>query len=275
MRSPAALLGFALCLAVSAGVGATGDPFFELPTPRFDPAPASIPDRQVFTLVHSAPNQITDMEEWLVRNGLPRPRLSQEEVIPVLERLEARDVVVETPTGFDGGDSRFLVDSRYSRFLAAVDSKTGAFKYAFDFGAFAQPPGQPASPDSFTDQELAWAVEKDGTLYVSHRHRTYAKESKGLNGYVTAIDPVKKTILWRSPSLVANADSFAVVGEYVVSGYGFTAEPDYLYLLRRRDGRIAGRTKLKTGPERIVEKDGLLYVRSYDTDYVFRLSAGK
>ena len=50
------------------------------------------------------------------------------------------------------------------------------------------------------------------------------------------LDPETGRVLWQSPSLVANADGFAVVGDVIVTGYGFTAEPDYLYALDRQNG---------------------------------------
>lgn len=58
-------------------------------------------------------------------------------------------------------------------------------------------------------------------------------------------------------------------GAYLVTGYGFTGEPDWLYLLSRATGAIVSRTKLRSGPDAIVEKNGRHYVRTYDTDYVF------
>jgi hypothetical protein len=82
-------------------------------------------------------------------------------------------------------------------------------------------------------------------------------------------------VRWRSPSLVSNAENFLVIGDDLIAGYGFTAEPDYLYRLRRSDGRVLGRVKLKSGPEHIVEKDGLLYVRCYNTDAVYKLAGAQ
>ena len=92
-------------------------------------------------------------------------------------------------------------------------------------------------------------------LYVANAHRTYASTTGNRNGYLTALDPKTGRVLWQSPSLVANADGFAVVGDVIVTGYGFTAEPDYLYALDRSTGRVLDRLPLPTGPERITAKD--------------------
>ncbi len=65
--------------------------------------------------------------------------------------------------------------------------------------------------------------------------------SYGQNAYVTAFDAKTKQRLWRSKALVANAQTFAVTPGYLITGYGFTAEPDWLYLLDRRTGRVVER----------------------------------
>ena len=53
------------------------------------------------------------------------------------------------------------------------------------------------------------------------------------------------------------------------SGYGFTAEPDFLFVLDMKTGEVVEKTKVKSGPEVILDKSGELYVRTYDHDYVF------
>jgi hypothetical protein len=57
----------------------------------------------------------------------------------------------------------------------------------------------------------------------------------------------------------------------IVAGYGFTRESDFLYLVERKTGDVIAKHALKTGPEYVLEKDGKIYVRAYDTDYVFEI----
>jgi hypothetical protein len=109
-------------------------------------------------------------------------------------------------------------------------------------------------------------------LYVSNFHRTYARSSKGANAYLTAIDLATHRIVWRSQPLVANANNFVVVGDTIVSGYGFTAEPDYLYVVNKHTGSILQRLPVKSGPEYLVRRDDRLFVRTYDTDYLLRIA---
>ena len=73
-----------------------------------------------------------------------------------------------------------------------------------------------------------------------------------------------KRRLWRSKALVANARNFAVTPDYLVTGYGFTAEPDWLYLLDRRTGRVVERLSLPSAPEKITRSGKHFVVRTYD-----------
>ncbi len=50
----------------------------------------------------------------------------------------------------------------------------------------------------------------DGVLYVSNVHSTYAESSGGLNGFITANDPVSLEVLWRSEPLLINSENFVV-----------------------------------------------------------------
>jgi hypothetical protein len=160
--------------------------------------------------------------------------------------------------GKDGASSRILLSS------------TG---YALDFKKYVWPPRNLPGEKGFVYEELVWAREANGALYVQNAHLTYAKSSCGQNAYITAIDAQTKRRLWRSKALVANAQTFAVTPDYILSGYGFTAEPDYLYLLDRRTGRVVERLSLPSGPEKITRSGKNFVVRTYDHVLVVRLRA--
>ena len=61
---------------------------------------------------------------------------------------------------------------------------------------------------------------------------------------------------------------FVVKGDVILCGYGFTAEPDYLYQINRNTGEVIDRLSLKKAPDLIVEQDGKLYVHTYSYNYV-------
>jgi hypothetical protein len=124
----------------------------------------------------------------------------------------------------------------------------------------------------FVEQRVLWAELRGPVLYVSHGHRTHAKSSQGMNAYLSAIDTRTGKPLWHSAPLVANATNFTFLGDdYLVTGYGFTAEPDFLYVLRAKDGTAAAKFPLKSGPTHILTRGGRLYVRTYDHEYVFSM----
>jgi hypothetical protein len=144
------------------------------------------------------------------------------------------------------------------RYLIGADARTHELRYAFDFVKYLTPPG------GGEVEEVAWAREIDGILYVEHRHLTYASATNSRNGYISAIDLGTRKLRWRSAALVANASTFVLDGGYIVSGYGFTAEPDFLYLLDRRTGGVLDRLALPTGPEIVRKRGNKLHVRTYD-----------
>ena len=100
---------------------------------------------------------------------------------------------------------------------------------------------------------------------------TYARSSRGMNAYITAIDTRTNRVLWRSQPLVSNSNNFEVIGNLIVSGYGFTAEPDYLYLLDKKTGDVRQRLAVKSKADYIIHKNNKIYVRAYDTDLVVNL----
>src|SRR5690606_15984352 len=119
------------------------------------------------------------------------------------------------------------------------------------------------------DQELRWAQVQEGVLYMCTAHMTYASSTGGLNAFITAISLPTGDALWQSDPLVCNSWSFLLRDGWIISGYGFTAEPDFLYVLYMKTGEVVERKKLKSGPEVILEKGGTLFVRTYDRDYEF------
>jgi hypothetical protein len=144
-------------------------------------------------------------------------------------------------------------------------------RYAYDFERYALPPRIAPGEREFVYEEVAFAKEAAGVLYVETAHSTYAKSSYGLNAYLNAVDLKTMKLRWRSPALVANAGNFVLRGETLISGYGFTSEPDYLYAMDRRTGRVQSRLLLPSSPERIARHGNLLTVDTYDHRLVVRM----
>jgi hypothetical protein len=86
-----------------------------------------------------------------------------------------------------------------------------------------------------------------------------------------AINIKDNRVLWTSPALISNSRNFEIIDDYLITGYGFTEEPDFLYVLRRKTGDVTQKIPLKSGPDYIIRKNNDIFVRTYDTDYIFRI----
>ena len=124
-------------------------------------------------------------------------------------------------------------------------------------------------PDRLEVQDIRYG---GGALYFNEACQSYSKEANGRCSSLVAVDTVAKKVLWRSPPLTSNG-MFVVAGEHLIAGYGFTAEPDFVHVVKRSDGSIAQRIPVPTGPQRIeLVKPGEVEVELYDaTRLRFRL----
>ncbi|WP_437586322.1 hypothetical protein [Sorangium sp. So ce1000] len=275
---------------VAAGDGAAGAALdsrspVRLPPPPFGealfrraPAGGSAAPRLV--KIAEKKNQITDQAAWFTTNGLSLPMIAR---APSADASEARDPLLSfAPERYRDqalvkaiahGDHLALFygpSFADARFVAILDPAHTVVAF-FDFESFLMPPEFDPKEAQFVKGQIGWAEVEDGVLYVSSSHRTYAASSKGKNAYLSAIDLASGQLLWQSAPLVCNAENFILRGDHLLCGYGFTAEPDFLYVLERATGKVVSKVPLKSGPEFLVEKDGKLFVRTYDTDYVFEI----
>lgn len=227
-----------------------------LPKPGF-PAPAqdvdsSVPRLELVSSRYRSPITYS----FQLRPRLPAWAPRQVRSEPRQQAIYQQGGNVFLVYGRDGSSARYVVGGR---------RRADKPRYAFDFVNFTRP------PNGGWFEPVTWAREVDDVLYVSNSHLTYASATKGRNAYVSAIDLRTKRTLWRSPALVANARTFVVVDNLIVAGYGFTAEPDFLYLLDRRTGKVLDRLAMPTAPEIIKLRGGRLDVRTYDHDVVARI----
>ncbi|WP_437730843.1 hypothetical protein [Sorangium sp. So ce1335] len=265
----------------AAGLALDRRPPVKLAPPPFGqtlvrPAPAGGSAAPRLVKVAEQKNEITDTEAWFARNSLSLPILQ----VPGAPESDAGALPSFVPTRYrahalvkaiDHGDHLALFygkDLDDERFVAIVDAARKVVAF-FDFTSFLTPPDIAPGEAEFVRGHVGWAIARDGVLYVSSGHRTYAASSKGKNAFLSAIDLASGQLLWQSAPLVCNAENFVLRGDHLLCGYGFTAEPDFLYVLERATGKVVSKLPLKSGPEFLVEKEGKLFVRTYDTDYVF------
>lgn len=216
-------------------------------------------------------NAITDMDAWFLVHGLSLPTWEVTSTSPFWGRSPGSSgdpLPPEVPTtllgnalgtairGADRSIAIYSAGTASGRSVVVRDAFGDALG-AFDLSAW--PP----------DQELHWAAVEEGVLYLCTYHMTYASSTAGNNAFLTAIALGTGELLWQSEPLVCNTWNFLLRDGWIISGYGFTAEPDFLFVLDAKTGEVATKKKLASGPEVILEKAGMLYVRTYDRDYQF------
>jgi hypothetical protein len=267
-----------------------------LETPDFDPEPAgaetALPE---LVLIDSSPNDVVDYEEWFAGKS-EWPSISfhnggVNDAIRGSEPPRGIDRILRTP-----GEGRFHLyqiivgdeavlavygspPNRFGivldpRLLVILDPRTGEVEHVLDFLTYCEGPVYPGLDESVVFQQIRWAEVHDGVLYVSNAHRTYAESSRGSNAYITAIDLSTNEVLWRSRPLVSNSENFIVTGDWIITGYGFTAEDDYIYVLDRTTGSVLIEVDVPSAPEYFYEHYGTLFVRCYDTDLEYEIRQG-
>ncbi|HEY0760384.1 MAG TPA: caspase family protein [Acidisarcina sp.] len=222
-------------------------------------------------------NQITDEDTWFSTNGLALPTLT----VPNPAKQQAGNIPSNIPTKFGDnilihaiqqGDQLLCIygaSFATGRYLISYDLASSKTNFSFDFDNYLLPPKFNPGDRDLISEGITWAWVEDGTLYVSNSHNTYAKTSYGLNAYLNAIDLMSGNLIWRSAPLLDNASTFLLYKDAIIAGYGFSAENHFLYVLNKSDGRVAQTIKLRKSPEYILSKGDTIYVRTYDTDYVF------
>lgn len=198
-------------------------------------------------------NEITDTEQWLYDNGFHG------------------QVMGNTPGYEFNIRDEYDLSSCRGYILEVRNSLTGQLEYEVDLAAFRDPLTYEIDENyiDYCQVDYRFAYLEDDILYVSMAHRTYA-ELMPYTAFILAIDLKNGLLLWKSENLVSNALSFAVTGDVIICGYGFTDEEDYLYQLNKKNGAVIGTPiRLRTGPDYIFLKEGKVYVRTYNTNYVF------
>jgi hypothetical protein len=247
-------------------------PFAQLSKKRVKAASSSGKELLKLTKASERRNQITDDEAWFTSNQLKLPSLG--DALPG----GSGPVPASVPPALRGEPLQIAIRQEDGVILAAYGPRADGGTYVLALSAQGQPMFTldlraflHAAPNEagLVTQGVRWAQLADGVLYVSTFHRTYARTSGGKNAFITAVDPATGSIYWQSEPLVSNAANFLLWDGFVVSGYGFTEEPDHLVVIDQAKGRTLAKTFVKSGPSYLVRKGSQLFVRTYDTDYVF------
>jgi hypothetical protein len=141
----------------------------------------------------------------------------------------------------------------------------------YDLTELCNGPDQKEGRNSDQTEYLRYAKIVDDILYLEISHWAYASEGPD-NAYIVAIDINTGEVIFRSQPLVANGFNFLVVDDTIICGYGFTDEPDFIYLLDRYDGSVKEKIPVKSAPYQFELVDDTLYVATYNTEYEFKVT---
>ncbi len=218
------------------------------------------PKYHTLTQISSEANEIIDEDRWLYEHGFEDCRVGSQEGYYL---YDGNYYYYRAGTNItDGNRSGITVYNK--EFDTLVD---------LDFSEFVNPTD---AQSEFTDVEVHYVYgNADGSIiYVSLGHNTYANDQPE-TAYIVAISMDNYAVLWKTCVQISNANNFVVIDDTIFTGYGFTDEPDYVYAIDRITGNIMEQYKVKTGPSYLYEQDGKLYVRTYDTNYVFEINNGE
>lgn len=205
------------------------------------------------TRVSEKTNQIIDTDKWFAEHELSMPSYEDELYTCEIER-----------DNYTSGWRLHIRDKNApEKNVAVLDFSD--YCYAGDFAE---------ADEAYVEQYIHYVARRGYELYVSIGHNTYAASSPH-HAYITAVDLRDMSVIWKTEPLVSNAFNFEIIGDVIVCGYGFTAEDDYLKQINIHTGEVLAETVLKSKADYIIRKDDKLYVRTYNTDYIFQIGEGK
>lgn len=146
-------------------------------------------------------------------------------------------------------------------FRAALYGDDGGVRWDLDLNRFLQ-------RDRYV--EIQDVRLHKGRLYFNEACATYARDADGQCSSLVRVDPERAVVDWRTPPLTSN-DVFILHDPYVIAGYGFTSEPDSLFLVRQADGRIVQRVGIDSAHDYLEVRGDHLYAVTYNSLNTFAI----
>lgn len=210
------------------------------------------------TLLSCKANNITDEDDWVINNGLTPRELKVE--FPIHQFAPRYQFNT-------GGYLVTVYGPHYGETLKLVVTDQEEQKYyaAYDFENFRYSP----KTTLMGNVQCVTDVYIEGNImYVAHGSRSYSDGAGYQTGYLSAFDMENNEILWTTQPMTCNS-KFAVVNNSIICGYGFTSEPDNLFILDKYSGQRVQKIPVKKMVERVELKGNKAYVRTYSFDYLF------
>lgn len=239
--------------------------FILLPAPDFDGHVLKRNmNRKHISLKQISCKQGIDYDQWLQNNDI---QSNKEKVWSAINTLGLR-YRIKT-----GGYHVLLLGETYGdvRKVIVTDENEKNYYVAYDFENFRSAPKRDKSDQFSNDQEIIDVVIEGNIMYIAHSGHTYSVCYGNQNGYISAINMLTDEIIWTSQPKINNSSEFVVVGNSIITGYGFTDESDFLFVLDKYSGQRIQKIPLKKGPGIIMVKNNCAYVQTYNLDYVFAI----
>lgn len=142
--------------------------------------------------------------------------------------------------------------------------------YAYNLEDLCNGPDLIFGKTSDTRQYLNYAKIIDNILYMAIGFGGYSAEEPK-SKYLVAVDLNTNEILFKTEPLTINSKNFLIIEDTIICGHGFTEETDWIYLLDRYTGERIDSIPVDSMVEQFGEKDGVLYVITYNMLYEFKI----
>jgi hypothetical protein len=228
--------------------------------------------------VAAVKNGITDDEEWFHKNILPHPPEAVEEDFRYVP-AETRWGILKFFRSSDDGrhiaiyeKARVRPEAKEEKGFSAIYDKSYNYSVVV-FSADYSPEKLILLEDIYSGiLKMNNAHFVGNTLYLDCNYNGYASLAKKKTGYLAALDVKTGQVLWTTKALTSGYRGFLVYKDVIFTGYGFTEEPDFLFVINRHTGKVLQKLKLKSAHSFIIVKAGKLYVRTYDHDHLFTIT---
>ena len=196
-----------------------------------------------FKVLDKKKSKWLDPDTWIIQNSFEKPQ------IPNI----SEGYLIE-------GDPEAEYGYMHSALLITSADK----KYVFDFYSHTL---QHNNNDVYP--YIKYATIYNGIIYAEIAHNNYTKDNPH-TGFVIALNFEGK-VLWISKEQVCNSNNFVILDNTIVCGYGFTREPDHVYMLDVNTGEHVGDLSLSNKADYFLIRDNIMYILGYNTEYTFEI----
>lgn len=155
----------------------------------------------------------------------------------------------------------FAPNNQNTKAIAVMFDKEGTVQWELDLNQYL------SRPDYLEIQDIRYS---NGRLYFNEACLTYSNSAQGQCSALICVEPATEKVLWRTEPLISN-NIFIIHKNRIFCGYGFTAEPDFLFILDAETGNVLSRTPVDSAHDYMEIQDDHLLVTTYKSYYQFKI----